>query len=103
LKYIVGSIDYLSSNKKYKNDINKSIWNESDIYIFLDNFKKIMEYKLKWINKKINLVDKKIEDSKTIRYDECITLTHDWEVHDLHKRNSFIMENLSDSSNIEFI
>ena len=29
-----------------------------------------MEYKVKWIDKKINLVDRKIEDSKIIKYDE---------------------------------
>jgi hypothetical protein len=102
-KHIVGSINYLSSNKNYKNDIDKSIWNESDIYVFLEKFKKLMEYKFKWINKKINLVNKKIEDDKVIRYDENTTLPHDWEMYDISKRNTFIKENLSDSSNIEFI
>lgn len=58
---------------------------------------------MKWINKKINLVDKKIKDMKIIKYDENTTLPHDWKVYDLSIRNSFISENLSDSSNIEFI
>jgi hypothetical protein len=102
-KHIVGSINYLSSNKNYKNDIDKSIWNESDIYVFLEKFKKLMEYKVKWIDKKINLVDSKIEDSKIIKYDENTTLPQDWEMYDVFKRNDFIKENLSDSSNIEFI
>lgn len=102
-KHIVGSISYFTSNKNYKYDINNSIWNESDIYIFLDKFKKLLEYKVKWINKKINLVDKKIKDMKIIKYDENITLPHDWEMYDLSIRNSFIKENLSDSSSIDFI
>lgn len=102
-KHIVGSINYLSSNKNYKNDINKSIWNVSDVYIFLDDLKKVMNYKSNWINKKINLVDKKISDSNIINYDENHTLPHDWIMYDLHQRNIFIKENLSDSSNIEFI
>jgi len=102
-KHIVGSINYLSSNKNYKNDIDKSIWNESDIYVFLEKFKKLIEYKVKWIDKKINLIDSKIEDSKIIKYDENTTLPHDWEMYDVFKRNDFIKENLSDSSNIEFI
>lgn len=102
-KHIVGSINYLSSNKNYKSDIDKSIWNENDIYSFLEKFKKLMEYKVKWINKKIDLVNKKIENDKVIRYDENTTLPHDWEMYDISKRNNFIKENLSDSSNIEFI
>jgi len=102
-KHIVGSIGYFTSNKNYKNDIENSIWNESDIYIFLNKFKNLLDYKVKWINKKINLVDKKIEDMKIIKYDENITLPHDWKVYDLSIRNSFIRENLSDPSNIEFI
>lgn len=102
-KHIVGSIGYFTSNKKYKYDIDNSIWNESDIYIFLNKFKKLLEYKVKWINKKINLVDKKIKDMKIIKYDENTTLPHDWNIYDLSVRNSFIRENLSDPSNIEFI
>lgn len=102
-KHIVGSIGYFTSNKNYKYDINNSIWNESDIYIFLDKFKKLLGYKVKWINKKINLVDAKIKDMKIIRYDEDITLPHDWKMYDLSIRNSFIKENLSDTSSMEFI
>lgn len=102
-KHIVGSIDYFTSNKNYKYDIDNSIWNESNIYIFLNKFKKLLEYKVKWINKKINLVDKKIKDMKIIKYDENTTLPHDWNIYDLSVRNSFISENLSDPSNIEFI
>lgn len=102
-KHIVGSIGYFTSNKNYKYDIENSIWNESDIYIFLNKFKNLLVYKVKWINKKINLVDKKIKDMKIIKYDENTTLPHDWKVYDLSIRNSFISENLSDSSNIEFI
>jgi hypothetical protein len=102
-KHIVGSIGYFTSNKNYKYDIENSIWNESDIYIFLNKFKKLLEYKVKWVNKKINLVDNKIKDMKIIKYDENTTLPHDWKLYDLSIRNSFIRENLSDPSNIEFI
>jgi len=102
-KHIVGSINYLSSNPNYIKDIENSIWNEIDIYTFLKKFKKLLDYKVKWIDKKINLVDKKIEDSKIIKYGENTTLPHDWDMYDLLERNNFIKENLSDSSNIEFI
>lgn len=102
-KHIVGSISYFTSNKNYKLDIDNSIWSESDINIFLEKFKKILEYKVKWINRKINLVDRKIEDMKIIKYDENVTLPHDWKMYDLSIRNSFIKENLSDPSNIEFV
>ena len=101
--HIVGSISYFTSNKNYKYDIDKSIWNENDIYIFLKKFKKLLVYKVKWINKKINLVDKKIKDMNIIKYDEATTLPHDWNMYDLSTRNSFMKENLSDKSNIEFI
>jgi hypothetical protein len=102
-KHIVESINYLSLNLNYKDDIERSIWNESDIYVFLENLKKLLDRKVKWINKKINLVNKKIKDSKIIKYDENTTLPHDWVMYDLSERNDFIKENLSDSSNIEFI
>lgn len=102
-KHIVGSIGYFTSNKNYKKDIENSIWNESDIHIFLNKFKNLLEYKVNWINKKINLVDNKIKDMKIIKYDENVTLPHDWNMYDLSIRNSFIRENLSDPSNIEFI
>jgi hypothetical protein len=102
-KHIVSSISYFTSNKNYKYDIDKSIWNENDIYIFLEKFKKLLEYKIKWINKKVDLVNKKIKDMEIIKYDEDITLPHDWNMYDLFIRNSFIKENLSDPSNIEFI
>ena len=102
-KHIVGSISYLSSNSNYKIDLEKSIWNESDIYIFLENLKKLLDNKVKWIDKKINLINKKIEDSKIIKYDENTTLPHDWKMYDFFKRNNFIKENLSDSSSMEFI
>lgn len=102
-KHIVGSISYLTSNKNYKSNIEKSIWNENDIYIFLDKFKNLLDFKVKWIDKKINLVNKKIEDMKNIRYDENITLPHDWDLYYMSQKNYFIKENLSDSSNIEYV
>jgi hypothetical protein len=40
---------------------------------------------------------------KIIKYDEDITLPHDWNMYDLYIRDSFIKENLSDSSNKEFL
>jgi hypothetical protein len=102
-KHIVNSINYLSTNRSYKNDIQNSIWNEKDIYIFLDKFKKLLEYKSKWINKKIKLIDKKIEDDKVITYEDNTTLPHDWYLYDLYERDNFIKENLSDSTNYEFV
>jgi len=102
-KHILGSINHLSSNKNYKKNVKKTIWNENNIYVFLDKFKKLMDYKSKWIDNKIHIVDNKIEDNKVIKYDENTTLPHDWEMYDIYERNNFIIENLSDSSNIEFI
>lgn len=99
-KHIVGSISYLSTNKNY---LKNSIWDEIDIFIFLEKFKSLLDYKVKWINKKINLVNSKIEESKIIKYDNNTSLPHDWVMYDLFERNDFMKENLSDSSNIEFI
>ena len=102
-KHIVGSVSYFTNNKNYKSNIDNSIWNENGVYLFLEKLKKLLDYKVNWIDKKINLVNKKIEDMKVIKYDENNTLPHDWDMYDESQRNSFMKENLSDSSNIEYL
>jgi hypothetical protein len=102
-KHIIGSISYLTTNKKYLSDINKSIWGEQDINKFLEKFKNLLKYKVKWIETKMELIDKKIEDMNIIRYDEDVSLPHNWDMYDIEIRSSFIKKNLSDSTIVEFI
>lgn len=58
-----------NKNDKYKKDIDKSFWNESDIYLFLDGLKKyfkqksdLMKLKIKKIDRELNF-ENKINDS----------------------------------------
>lgn len=67
-KHIIGSISYLTTNKKYLSDINKSIWVEQDINKFLEKFKNLLRYKVKWIETKMELIDKKIENHISLIY-----------------------------------
>jgi hypothetical protein len=90
--------------KQYEIDISEKT--ESSAYEVeqkIHTVIKVMKYKVRWINKKIDLVDRKISENNIINYDEDYTLPHDWMMYDLHQRNIFIKENLNDSSNIEFI
>ena len=50
----------------------------------------------------ITLLDKKIKENN-IRYDENVTLPHNWEMYDMNERNCFIKENLNDSPIIDNI
>ena len=97
------SIKYLSTNKKYLRNLDNSIWNEKDIYVFLNKLKSILDKKVNWISKKKNLIDEKIKDSKIIRYDENTTLPHNWEFYDILERSEFIRNNINDPIHIYFI
>jgi len=103
-KHILGSIRFYTKNKNYEFDISNSIWCETDNDIFLSKLKSLINEKIKWLNKKIKLIDSKIEASKIIRYDETIIgLPHDWEMYDRLERYNFIRENLNDCKTIEFV
>lgn len=97
------AIKYLSKNNKYLKDIKSSIWNEKDIDKFLIKIKNIIDLKVKWINKKKALINLKINESKLIRYDDNTTLPQDWEFYDILEKLNFIKDNISDTSNINFI
>lgn len=94
--HVVNSIKYLATNKKYLKNIDSSIWSTGDNVNFLKNIKNVVDYKLKWIHKKIKLIDSKIEENKTIRYDQTNSLPTDWEYYDILQRFDFIKENLND-------
>ena len=101
--HMYNSIKYLSTNKKYLINLDNSIWNEKDIYVFLNKLKSILDKKVNWISKKKNLIDGKIKDSKIIRYDENTTLPHNWEFYDILERSEFIRNNINDPIHIDFI
>jgi hypothetical protein len=56
----------LKISKKYKKDLNKSIWNEKDNDIFLSKLKDIFSKSAKYIEKKIKQVDSKVILSKKL-------------------------------------
>jgi len=97
--HILNSIDFYSTNKKYKKDISKSLWNESNIDIFLNKLSDIVKNKVKWIVKKMKIIDSKILKDDEIRYDETISLPTNWDDHEnveKYEIYSFIKENLND-------
>jgi len=104
--HILNSIDFYSTNKKYKKDISKSLWNESNIDIFLNKLSDIVKNKVKWIVKKMKIIDSKILKDDEIRYDETISLPTNWDDHEnveKYEIYSFIKENLNDCKIIDFI
>ena len=110
LKYIknniLNSIKYYSTNKKYIKNISKSLWNENNIDIFLNKLSDIVKNKVKWIDKKIELIDSKIIKDREIRYDETISLPTNWDQHDIwdpFEIQQFIVENLNDCKIIDGI
>jgi hypothetical protein len=66
--HILNSIKYFTNNKNYKKDIDSSIWNKNNEE-FLNGLSNIIQYKLKWINKKIKLINNK----KKVDYNETFT------------------------------
>lgn len=97
-KHILGSIKYFTNNKNYKKDIKSSIWNKNneDFLIGLSN---LIKYKLKWIDKKIKLIDSK----KMIDYSETFTYYGDLEDFKYLKFSLFINENLNNCPVIDNI
>ena len=102
-KHIIGSIKHFTKNSNYLKDSNKSIWSEDDINKFLLKFKNLLDFKVKWIDKKMKLIDDKINQSRIIKYDENITLPQDWNFYDIYNVYDFIKENLNDAKNKDFV
>jgi hypothetical protein len=102
-KHIIGSIKHFTKNSNYLKDSNKSIWSEDDLNKFLLKFKNLLDFKVKWIDKKMKLIDDKINQSRIIKYDENITLPQDWNFYDIYNVYDFIKENLNDAKNKDFV
>jgi hypothetical protein len=102
-KHILGSIRFFTKNEKYLKDIEKSIWLISDNNLFLKKLKIIVDDKIKWLDKKINLINRKIKEDRIIKYDETITCPQDWDQYDINIRYQFIIENLNDCPKIDNI
>lgn len=108
--HILNSIKYYSNNKKYNIDIEKSLWNDNDMISFLNKLNDILKYKVEWIDKKIKLINSKINDEKinenNIKYDITISLPTNWDEHDNMEKyeiDKFIKNNLNDCKNIHGI
>ena len=96
--HILNSIKFYTKNKKYEKDISKSIWIESNRE-FLNKLSDIIKIKLKWLYKKIKLVDSKIG----IKYDETFTYYGKLEDYQYIDTFNFIKGNLNDCHPIENI
>ncbi len=97
-RHILGSIKYFTNNKNYKKDIKSSIWNKNN-EDFLNGLSNLIKYKLKWIDKKIKLIDSK----KMIDYSETFTYYGDLEDYKYLKFSIFINENLNNCPVIDNI
>lgn len=105
-EHIKKSIEFYTKNKNYKNNIEKSIWNENDNIVFLNKLKDLFNKKVKWIDKKVKLINNKIDEEKIIRYDQTISLPSNWDEHDINdakEYQKFIKENLNDCKILEFL
>ena len=98
-EYIIKSISFYSNNKKYNKHILKSIWSETDNNKFLVKLSDIIKNKLIWIDKKIKLVDSKIE----IKVDETFTFYGDLIDYKYSEAFNFIKENLNDCESYSYI
>lgn len=89
-KHIFNSIKYYTTNKKYKKSISKSIWNRNNVD-FLHGLSELVKLKLKWIDKKIKLIDNKLN----IDYSETFTYYGDLCDYKYLIFSIFIRENLN--------
>jgi len=96
-KHILNSIKYFTNNKNYKKDIESSIWNKNN-EDFLNGLSNIIKYKLKWIDKKIKLIN-----NKKIDYNETFTYYGDLQDYKYLKFSLFIKENLNNCPTIDNI
>lgn len=97
-KHILNSIKYFTNNKNYKKDIESSIWNKNndDFLIGLSN---LIKYKLKWVDKKIKLINNK----QKIDYTETFTYYGDLKDYKYLESSLFINENLNNCPIIDNI
>lgn len=58
-KFIVKGLKN-NSNVKYKKDVDKSFWNENDIYLFLDGLNKYFKQKSDTIKSKVKKIDREL-------------------------------------------
>lgn len=104
--HIKNSVKFYTNNNKYLSDIEKSLWSVDDNTLFLKELKSIVDNRLKWVDKKIKLIDSKINESKIIRYDKLISLPTNWDDHEYIESieyQKFISENLNDCPNLKKI
>ena len=96
--HILNSIKYFTNNKNYNKDIDYSIWNKSN-EDFLNGLSNIIQYKLKWIDKKIKLINNK----KGVDYNETFTYYGDLQDYKYLNFSLFINQNLNDCPSIDNI
>ena len=97
-KHILNSIKYFTNNKNYKKDIESSIWNKNN-EDFLNGLSNLIKYKLKWIDKKVKLINTK----ENIDYSETFTYYGDLQDYKYLKFSLFIKENLNNCPIIDNI
>ena len=98
-KHILNSIKFYTDNKNYLSNVDKSLWNISDNSLFLAEFKKLINKRIKWIDKKILLINNKIISKNDIKYNETIFLPSNWDDHnyfDIIDVYRFTINNLND-------
>lgn len=97
-KHILNSIKYFTNNKNYKKDMESSIWNKNN-EDFLNGLSNLIKYKLKWIDKKIKLINNK----KKVDYNETFTYYGDLQDYKYLNFSLFIIENLNNCPTIDNI
>lgn len=103
-KHISKAIKYYS-NKKYIKNVKKSLWDFSNVDDFINELPKIIRYKVKWLVKKIKLINKKIDNisENNIRYDLTISLPTNWVDYRKYEIDMFLKEKLNDCKIIDGI
>jgi hypothetical protein len=96
-KHILNSIKYFTNNKNYKRDIESSVWNKNNEEL-LNGIYNLIKQKLKWIDKKIKLIN-----NKKIDYNETFTYYGDLQDYKYLKFSLFIKENLNNCPIIDNI
>lgn len=98
--HILNSIKFYTTNKNYNKDILNSLWNENNNIKFLNKLSNIIKNKLKWIDRKIKLINSKIND---IKYDETFTYYGDLKDYKYIEFFEFIRKNLNDCTQYDYI
>lgn len=99
IKYhILNSIKYFTTNDNYKKDISKSLWTKNNVEFFND-LSNIIKYKVKWIDKKIKLIDSKSK----VNYNEIFTYYGDLKDYKYLNFSVFIKKNLNNCPIIDNI